>query len=127
MGQRAQNRSVIHWRGERPLNALPLVRAASKSVGRLRDAGAVPIVALFNVSGDVALTVLGAVTVAGLTALITARTTNRRLERQLEAEGERVVAQLQAEQTRHDAQLQHERELSDLAELRDLLDETTQI
>ena len=83
--------------------------------------------AVFNVSGNVALTVLGAIVVSGLTAVITAHTTNRRLDKQLKAERERMDSQLAAEEARQDAQLQHDRELSDMAELRSLLDDTSRL
>jgi hypothetical protein len=80
------------------------------------------ILAILDVAGDVAFTVLGAVAVSALTALITARTTNQRLDRQLAAEKERLQLQLLAEEARQSEQLRHERELSDLSELRSLLD-----
>jgi hypothetical protein len=83
--------------------------------------------AVFNVSGNVALTVLGAIVVSGLTAVITAHTTNGRLDKQLKAERERMDSQLTAEEVRQNAQLQHDRELSDLAELRSLLDDTSRL
>jgi hypothetical protein len=83
--------------------------------------------AVFDVSGNVALTVLGAIVVSGLTAVITAHTTNGRLDKQLKAERERMDSQLTAEEVRQDAQLQHDRELSDLAELRSLLDDISRL
>jgi len=70
----------------------------------------------FGISGDVAFTVLGAVAVSGFTAWLTAYTTNRRLDKQLASE-----------EARQAAQLRHDRELNDLAELRRLLDETSQL
>jgi hypothetical protein len=85
------------------------------------------VLGVLNVGGDVTFTVVGAVTVSGLTAFITARTTNRRLERQLNAEGERAAAQLEAENKRQVEKLRHDRELSDLAELRSVLDETSRL
>jgi len=85
------------------------------------------VLAVFNIGGDVALTVLGAIVVAGLTAVVTAHTTNRRLDKQLNAERERMDSQLAAEKARQNAQLQHDRELSDLAELRSLLDEASRL
>jgi predicted RNase H-like nuclease (RuvC/YqgF family) len=82
---------------------------------------------VLNVGGEVAFTVVGAVAVSALTAFVTARTTNQRLDKQLRAEGERADAQLTAEKERQVEQLRHERELNDLAELRSLLDETSRL
>jgi thioredoxin-like negative regulator of GroEL len=74
------------------------------------------VTGVFGISGDVAFTVLGAVAVSAFTGWLTAYTTNRRLNKQLASE-----------EARQAAQLRHERELSDLAELRRLLDETSQL
>jgi hypothetical protein len=82
---------------------------------------------ILNVGGDVALTVLGAVSVAAMTAWVTARTTSSRLDKQLAAERQRTDLQVEAENTRHEAQRSHDRALNDLAELRSLLDETSQL
>jgi hypothetical protein len=85
------------------------------------------ILAIFNTSGDVAFTVLGAVVVSGITAWVTAHTTNKRLDKQLAAERRRVELQLDAEESRQRDQLHHDRQLSDLAELRSLLDEASRL
>ena len=82
---------------------------------------------VLNIKGDVALTVLGAVSIAGITAVVTARTTSSRLDRQLEAERKRTELQVDAENARQEAKISHDRELSDLAELRALLDEASKL
>jgi heme exporter protein D len=65
------------------------------------------------------LTLAGAVVVA----LITSVTTDRRLSRQIVAERERQERELAAGAAQQAATLAHDRELSDLADLRKLLDE----
>jgi hypothetical protein len=66
-----------------------------------------------------ALTFVGAI----LVALITAVTTNRRQRTQLEAEGVRQERELTVERERLDRQLEHDRELRDLDHLRTFLDD----
>jgi hypothetical protein len=63
------------------------------------------IPAILNISGDVAVTVLGAVVIALVTAVVTAVTTSKRL----------------------DKQLAHDRELKDVEELRSLLDAAAEL
>jgi hypothetical protein len=60
---------------------------------------------------------------AAIVALIAAVTAERRLNKQLKAEGERLGKQLEAEQERLESQLAHDRQLADLAELRTILDD----
>jgi hypothetical protein len=84
-----------------------------------------------------AVAATGATIIAALiVALITAKTTNSRQERQLRAEADRQERQLRAEAERQQRelherageqarQLAHDRELADLDDLRGLLDEAT--
>jgi hypothetical protein len=65
------------------------------------------------------LTFAGAI----LVALITAFTTNRRQQHQLEAESKRQQLALEAERDRLRLQLAHEREMADLQHVRNLLDD----
>jgi hypothetical protein len=68
--------------------------------------------AIFNISGNTAITVFGAIGVAVFTAWLTAHTTNRRLDKQLDHD--RVML---------DKQLAHDRVMDDRRELRDAFDD----
>jgi len=84
---------------------------------------AVSLDAVWRGAGAVLLgaVIAAVVAIVGLRATLSAE--GERQDRQLAAERQRLDDQLEAERKRLDRQLEHERELTDLAELRKLLDE----
>ena len=74
------------------------------------------MIAILNISGDVALTVLGAAAIAAFTGGLTAWTTNRRQAKQLEHERQRV-----------ERELEHDRWMRTADELRSFLDQAATV
>jgi hypothetical protein len=82
----------------------------------------VPLEAVAITAGAVVVGAMIAAVAAHLRLQATLKAERERLDDQLKAERARLDDQLGAERTRLDQQLEHDRELTDLAELRTLLD-----
>jgi hypothetical protein len=82
----------------------------------------VPLEAVAITAGAVVIGAIIAAVAAHMRLRGTLKAERERLDDQLTAERERLDHQLEAEGTRLDRQLEHDRELTDLAELRTLLD-----
>lgn len=100
------------WDGRAPILERPNSGLASSLV-----------VAFASTEGVAGITAVATIVAALIIAVITARTTNSRQERQIAAEAERQQRELDARTDGQQRQLAHARELADLADLRKLLDE----
>lgn len=85
------------------------------------------IAVTLSISGDVAIPVLGAVLVAVFIGLLTAFTTNRRLDRRLAHDREITDQRLAHDRSIKGLELAHDRELRDRDELRVLLDDAARL